>query len=182
MSSTKYSIAADISRAQRERWLSANRNLVACLDLGAEDLFKKIQADLVLDEDAEGALEAWGEHIDHADPSARKMAQEALAVDTYRQLCLAFLRLKARGAIQFSLELTPEAEAELYELEVASGCRRPKQAIAEEAAAHQAAESLDQELSADWHGRLTTSQIQAKKKSNPAYATRLTEMLDGGQL
>ena len=110
------------------------------------------------------------------------MAPLAYSSSMNQQFCLSFLKLRTRGAIQFSIELTPEAESELYELEVASGCRRPKQAIAEEAAAHQVADSLDQELSADWHGRLTTSQIQAKKKSNPAYATRLTEMLDGGQL
>ena len=181
MSNTKFSIAADISRSQREQWLSANRNLVACLDLGAEDLFKKIQADLVLDEDAEGALEAWGEHIDHADPSARKMAQEALACDTYRQICLAFLRLKARGAVQFSIEPTEEAADELYELEVASGCRRPKHAIAEEAAAQTVAESLDEIIKRDWN-TLPTSQIQSKKKSDSQYALRLESMLNSGAL
>src|SRR2546430_16808255 len=179
---TKYEIAADISSKQKQRFLRANRNLVACLDIGGEDLFKKIQADLVLDEGAEDQMKAWGEHIDHADLSARKMAQEAFACDAYRQICLAFLRLKARDAIQLSISPTAEARAELFELEVAAGCRLPKQVIAEEAATHQVAEFLDQEISADWNGRLTTTAIQAKKKSNPAYAARLEAMLNEGAL
>ncbi|SRR6266566_902333 len=184
MNSTKYSIAADLTYEQKQKFLRANANLIACLDVSAEALFKKISADMVSsdNEAAEESMGLWGKHIDHEDSRARKMAQESFGCDVYRQFCLAFLYLKQRGAIQFSIELTPEAQAELFELEVASGCRRPKQAIAEEAAAHQAAESLDQEITADWQGRLTTSAIQAKKKANTAYATRLTEMLDGGQL
>lgn len=169
--------ASDLAFGAKKTFLRENANLIACLDVSAEDLFKKISAELALDDSAEEAVEFYAEGIDQKNQFARDTARADFASSMNQQFCLSFLKLRTRGAIQFSIELTPEAEAELYELEVASGCRRPKQA-----AAHQAAESLDQEIISDWHGRLRTSEIQAKKKSNPAYATRLTEMLDGGQL
>lgn len=76
--------------------------------------------------------------------------------------------------------LTPEAAEQEYQVQVDAGCRLQKSAIEAQAQAQTAAEDMDTEIAADWNGRLTTAAIQAKKKSNPQYAERLSQMLDAG--
>ncbi len=171
--------ASDLAFGAKKTFLRENANLIACLDVSAEDLFKKISAELALDDSAEEAVEFYAEGIDQKNQFARDTARADFASSMNQQFCLSFLKLRTRGAIQFSIELTPEAESELYELEVASGCRRSKQAIADEASAQTAAESLDETIKKDWNS-LPTSAIQAKKKANPAYAQRLEQMLNEG--
>src|ERR671923_153272 len=76
-----------------------------------------------------------------------------------------------------AIALTPEAEEQLFQIQVDAGCRKPRPQLREQSAA----ESLDSEIVADWNtGRLTTEQIRSKKRANPQYGARLDAMLEDG--
>jgi hypothetical protein len=100
----------------------------------------------------------------------------------YKQICLSFLKLRARGAITYAIVLTPEAAEQEFNVKVDSGRRLPQARINAQAHRQTAVEDLDVEISADWNGRLTTAQIAGKKKSSPEYAARLDQLLNEGIL
>ena len=111
---------SDLSHKQKREFLGNNRNLIACLDISGEDLFRKISADLALDESAEEAAMFFAEGCDQTHKFARDCAREEFSKAMYQQFCLSFLKLRTRGAVQYSIALPPEAQEELYELEVSS--------------------------------------------------------------
>ena len=177
MSSTFSATAANLANDQKKAFLSNNRNLIALLDVSGAELFDLISAELALSSDAEEEVAFFGDGLDQQNAFARKTAREDFSREIYSQMCLAFLQLRQRGAVQFSLALTDEAQEELFQLEVDSGCRAPQQAVDTQTVA----ESLDDIVKRDWN-TLPTSQIQSKKKSDSQYALRLESMLNSGAL
>ena|SRR5438046_2741096 len=175
---------SDISHKAKQQFLNDHKNLIAVLSCGSQDLFDVIAADLMLDKTTENEIAylADPELIDQKNPYARDVAREDLLKEFIKQFSLAYLRLRQRGAVGFTIAPTSEALEEEFQLEVNAGCRTPRQAVEAQAAAQTAQRSLDQEIATDWNGGLSTSAIATKKKSNPAYAARLNQMLEGGQL
>lgn len=188
-------VVAPIMHKAKQRFLNQNRDLVALVQGGANKLFQAISADMMLDDDAEIAIndvyremtdndvdDFAGNALTHENDLVRSFATGTLEHAFYKQLCLAFLRLRARGAFVYTIKLTPEAAAQEFQVEVDSGCRLPQAAIERQARQQTAAENLDAEITADWNGRLRTDQIRDKKKSNPQYGARFYQLLNEGKL
>jgi len=178
--STFSNTAADLANDQKKAFLTNNKNLVALLDASGSELFDLISAELALSQDAEDEVSFCGEGLDQKNLFARRVAREDFSREMYKQMCLAFLQLRQRGAVQFSLALTDEAQEELFQLEVDAGCRAPQQVVDAQAQQQSAAEALSAEVKNDWNGAANTSTIAQKKRSRPEYAARLEAMLNEG--
>lgn len=176
-----------------QQFLAKNRDLLACVRGGPREVMQRIEAELMVDEEAPAAVdEVYNELTSYSDESepalhhsnlvVRDAARGMLGLEFFKQVCLSYLRLRQRGAISYAIALTPEAADQEYQLEVDAGCRLPQAVIDRQGQAQTAAEFLDQEIVSDWRGRLTTAQIRAKKQSNPQYAARLDQMCEEGKL
>lgn len=191
-------VVAPIMTKAAKKFLSDNRDLVACVRGGAAEIMHRIEAEMMLDDDAEVAVntayneltsedsDVAGSALTHQNRLVRSVASGMLEHEFHKQIALSFLRLTANGALTYAIALTPEAEEQKYQVGVDAGCIRPQATIKREAQAQAAAETLTEEITLDWGdgrpGRLTTAQIRAKKLSNPAYGTRLDQMLEAGEL
>lgn len=173
----------------KEDFLRKNGDLVACGRGGATEIFNRIQADWATDDETEEAMrdkereltvgETVGDALIHSNRVVQSTARAFLQAEAYKQICLSFLKLRQRGAIVYAITLTDEASEQEYQVEVDAGCRLPAQ---RQAQAQTATEDLTTEVTLDWNGRLTTAQIQAKKKLSTQYGARLDAMLNEGML
>lgn len=187
-------VVAPLMHAAKNEFLNKNRDLVACVRGGAAEIFERISAEMMLDDEAEEAIgalhltlsteegDAAGDALTSSNRLVRSYARGTMRHGFYKQICLSFLRLRARGVISYVIALTPEAAAQEFQVEVDAGCRLPQAAIEAQEQQQNTAEDLAAEITADWSGRITTSAIRAKKQSNPAYAARLDQMLEEGKL
>lgn len=184
-------VVAPIMHAAMQKFLSRNRDRIAVVRGGAKEVQVRIASELALDDDADIAVETAyneltsedsdvaGSALTHSNRMVRSVARGFLERAFYRQLCQAWLRLFARGALVDAVALTDEAAEQQTEIEYDSGCRRRPQEVQVQ---EQAGESLDDEITADWNGRLTTAQVRSKKASNPQYGARLDQLLNEGKL
>src|SRR5437773_10769600 len=107
-------VLANTTFAQKQIFQQQNRDLIALLDVGSNELFGKMESDITLDEDADEAIFFLAdETLVQEDAYARKVARQDLGTEIYKQFCLSFLRLKARHAIQVAVRLTSEAQVQL---------------------------------------------------------------------
>lgn len=134
-------VVAPIMQKAKQQFLSKNRDLVACVRGGAAEIFERISAEMMLDDEAEDAINAThielstdeaGDALTSDNPLVRDFARSSLQHAFLKQISLSYLRLMARGALSYAIAKTQEAEEQEYQLGVDAGCRRPQAIVAPE--------------------------------------------------
>jgi hypothetical protein len=177
----------DLTQKEKNRFLDLNRNMLAYTENGANDIFKRLTAALILDqaaqEDVMGCVSS-SDGINLLDQKgfAGQSARESFSREIYKAICKSFLRIQRNGVVTFVAKLAEgsEALAELEAIEVAAGVREAPAPIAPPAPPLSAEEQLEAEVRRDWK-HLRSSEVK-RKCNNAAYRAMFNKLMDAGQL
>lgn len=108
---------------------------------------------------------------------AGEFAREEFSRSIYRSICLGFLKIQRNYMVRFATRLTPEAQAQLEEIEVAAGERQPTPPPPPQKSAE---EILVELIKEDWR-KLSTDKLK-KKMNDPQYRQVFDQLMASNQL
>jgi hypothetical protein len=169
----------DLTQQEKNKFLDLNRNMLAYTENGANDVFRRITAALILDQEAQDDVMMFAHLVDQVG-FAGKVARDDFSREIYKAICKSFLRIQRNGVITFVAKISGEALAELEAIEVAAGVREAPAPIAPPPPPKSAAELLIEEIRRDWK-HLRTSEIK-RKCNNKLYKAEFDRLMNAGQL
>jgi hypothetical protein len=169
----------DLTQQAKNAFLDLNRNMLAYTENGANDVFKRITAALILDQEAQEDVMMFAPLVDQVG-FAGKIARDDFSREIYKAICKCFLRVQRNGVITFVAKLSGEALAELEAIEVAAGVRQAPEPVAPPPPPLTAAEQLEAEVRRDWV-HLRTSEVK-RKCNNAAYRAMFDKLMAANQL
>jgi hypothetical protein len=161
----------------RESFLRNNADLLALTKNGADDVMRRVSAALALDQKLQDDVMIYADHLDQPNSYARGVSRADFQREMYAATCTAFLKVQHNYIIEFVAKLTPEAQAQLEDIEIAAGQREPRPVEPPPPPPKSAQELLDEQIRDDW-AHLSSDKIKAKCRTNPAYKARLDQLMD----
>ena|ERR1700722_6080863 len=158
----------ELTQAEKNNFLDRSRNMLAYTTNGPNDVFKRITAALILDQEAQDDVMMFAPLVDQKG-YAGQVAREDFSREIYKAICKCFLRVQRNGVIAFVAKLSGEALAELEAIEVAAGVREAPAPIVPPPPPLTAAEQLEAEVISDYNGAISTDKMRKKFNSNVAY-------------
>jgi hypothetical protein len=146
---------------------------------GPNDVFKRITAALILDQEAQEDVMMFAPLVDQVG-FAGKIARDDFSREIYKAICKCFLRVQRNGVITFVARISGEALAELEAIEVAAGVREAPAPIVPPPPPLTAAEQLEAEVRRDWV-HLRTQEVR-RKLANKAYKAEFDRLMAADQL
>ena len=174
------STANDLTQKAKEVFMHDTRDLLAFTRAGANDVFKRVAASLMLDPEAQSDCLLYADILDQKAGYARDQARDDFRNAMHAAICKAFLKILRNGAIEFVGKLTPEAQEQLENVEIMAGERAPHPVAPPPPPPKSAQEQLEDQVRYDWH-RLETSKMRAKM-NNPAYKAVVDKLMADGSL
>jgi hypothetical protein len=169
----------DLTQQEKNKFLDLNRNMLAYTEKGANDVFKRITAALILDQEAQDDVMMFAPLVDQVG-FAGKIAREDFSREIYKAICKCFLRVQRNGVITFVAKLSGESLTELENIEIAAGEREPRPIVPPPPPPLSAAEQLEAEVRKDWV-HLASKEIK-RKRNNAAYRAMFDRLEAAGQL
>jgi hypothetical protein len=169
----------DLTQQEKNKFLDLSRNMLAYTENGPNDVFKRITAALILDQEAQDDVMMFAPLVDQKG-YAGQVAREDFSREIYKAICKCFLRVQRNGVITFVAKLSGEALAELEAIEVAAGVREAPAPIAPPPPPKSAQELLTEEIRRDWV-HLRTSEVK-RKLNNKAYKAEFDRQMNAGEL
>jgi hypothetical protein len=169
----------ELTQAAKDDFLDRSRNMLAYTENGANDVFRRITAALILDQEAQEDVMMFAPLVDQKG-FAGKIARDDFSREIYKAICKCFLRVQRNGVITFVTKLSGESLAELEAIEVSAGVREAPAPIAPPVPPKSAHELLEEEVRRDWK-HLRTSEVK-KKLNNRAYKETFDRLMAAGQL
>jgi hypothetical protein len=170
----------ELTQQSMQRFLSENRDLIALIkNLSTDELFQKIAAAMQLNPEytQEVMLHADEAYLNQKNIAGR-FAREAFARAIYKAVCQSFLKIQRNYVVLFATKLTPEALAQLQEIEVAAGERQPAPPPPPQKSAE---ELLVEQIKEDWI-MLPSDKLRKKIAGNPQYKAVFNRLMDSNQL
>jgi hypothetical protein len=112
----------------RADFLSNNRDVLALTKNGVNDVMRRVAAAMALDTQAQADVLFYTDAMDQKG-YAGEVARADFKREMYRATCVAFLRVQRNCVIEFVSRLTPEALAQLEDIEIAAGERAPRSVV-----------------------------------------------------
>jgi hypothetical protein len=177
MSSTINNLVQEV----RQDFLKSNRDLLALTTNGPEDVMRRLTSALSLDSQAQADVTFYSD-LDVLDQKgfAGEVARADFRRELYRACCVGFLKIQHNLVVTFAAKLTPEALAQLEDIEIAAGVRAPRPIVPPPPPPLTAAEQLEAEVRRDWK-HLPSSEIK-RKRNNVAYRAMFDKLEAAGQL
>lgn len=177
----------DLTQAAKEKFLDVNRDLLALTKNGANDIFRRISAALVLDSEAQSAVMGCisasdGTNLLDQKGFAGQVAREDFSKEMYRVICQSFLRIQRNLVVTFAAKLTPESLEQLEDIEICAGVRAPRPVVPPPPAPLSTAKRLEDEVIADYNGALPTDKMREKYNNNAAYRAMFDKLESAGKL
>jgi hypothetical protein len=169
----------DLTQQAKNEFLDLNRNMLAYTENGANDVFKRITAALILDQELQDDVMMYAGLVDQKG-YAGQVARDDFKREIYKAICKSFLRIQRNGVITFVAKLSAEALAELEAIEVAAGVRQAPEPIAPPTPPKSEEELLEEEVRRDWV-HLRTAEVK-RKLNNKAYKEVFDRLMNAGQL
>jgi hypothetical protein len=169
----------DLTQQAKNEFLDLNRNMLAYTENGANDVFRRITAALILDQEAQSDVMMYAGLVDQKG-YAGQVARDDFKREIYAAICKSFIRIQRNGVVTFVAKLSGEALAELEAIEVAAGVRQAPEPVAPPPPPLTAAEQLEAEVRRDWV-HLRTAEVR-RKLNNRAYKAVFDRLMDSGQL
>ena len=165
----------------RQDFLKRNRDTLALAKAGPEDVMRRVTASLALNSEAQEEVMFWArpELLDQSG-FAGQVAREDFKKEMYGAVCKSFLKILRNGAIEFISRLTPEAEIQFEDIEIAAGQRAPRAVVPPPPPPKSAQELLTEEVLRDWK-HLRTAEIK-RKCNNKLYRVEFDRLMSAGQL
>jgi hypothetical protein len=163
----------------RNDFLQEHRDLLAFTKKGADDVMRRITAALALDTQAKEDVQFYSGAVDQAG-YAGQVALADFKRELHRSIARAFLECQKNLVIEIVARLTPEAEIQLEDIEIAAGQRAPRAVVPPPPPPLTAAEQLEAEVRRDWV-HLRTSEVK-RKCNNAAYRAMFDKLMNAGQL
>jgi hypothetical protein len=176
------STANDLTQAAKQDFLDRNRDLLALTKNGANDVFKRIAAALALDQRLQDDVMTYADHLDQPNAYARGVSRADFKREMYTAICKAFLKIQHNYVVEFISKLTPEATAQLEDIEIIGGLRTPRAVVPPPPPPLSAAEQLEAQVIADFRGGLSTDKMRVKMNTNVAYRETFNRLSDSGKL
>ena len=171
----------DLTQAAKNDFLDRNRDLLALTTNGPNDVFKRISASLALNTDAqENVMFYANPEVLEQKGFAGQVARDDFKREMYRAICVAFLKIQHNLVVTFAAKLTPEALAQLEDIEISAGERPPRPIVPPPPPPPTAAERLEAEVRRDWI-HLRTSEVK-RKLNNKAYKAEFDRLMNAGEL
>jgi len=145
----------------------------------ANDVFKRITAALILDQEAQDDVMMYAGLVDQKG-FAGKIARDDFSREIYKAICKCFIRVQRNGVITFVARLSGESLAELEAIEVCAGVRPAPAPIVPPPPPLTAEQQLEAEVRMDWK-HLRSSEIK-RKRNNAAYRAMFDKLEAAGQL
>lgn len=160
-------IASKLSWDVEQDFIKKNSDQLVCLDRTPDEILKVVMASAELDREAREEILFWMKGIDQPDPYARDVAQKDFKRVLYEIVARFFIQAIQDGVIKPSMEFTPEADAQLRELNfVLDPSLRPAPVPVIKPLSP--AEALEQEVISDY-AKLSGDRMRAKINGNSAY-------------
>jgi hypothetical protein len=153
--------------------------MLAYTENGANDIFKRITAALILDQELQNDVMMFADLVDQKG-YAGQVARDDFKREIYKAICKSFLRIQRNGVVTFIAKLSGESLAELEALEVAAGVRQAPEPVAPPPPPKSTGELLEEEVRRDWR-HLRTSEVK-KRLNNRAYKETFDRLMAAGQL
>jgi hypothetical protein len=169
----------DLTQQAKNEFLDLNRNMLAYTENGANDVFRRISAALILDQEAQEDVMMFAPLVDQKG-YAGQVAREDFKREIYKAICKSFIRIQRNGVVTFVAKLSGEALAELEAIEVSAGVREAPAPIAPPPPPKSAQELLTEEVKRDWV-HLRTSEVK-RKLNNKAYKAEFDRLMNAGEL
>jgi hypothetical protein len=169
----------ELTQSAKNDFLDLNRNMLAYTENGPNDIFKRITAALILDQELQDDVMMFAPLVDQVG-FAGKIARDDFSREIYKAICKSFLRIQKNGVVTFVAKLSGESLAELEAIEVAAGVREAPAPIAPPPPALTAEQQLEADVRMDWK-HLRSSEIK-RKRNNAAYRTMFDKLEAAGQL
>lgn len=169
----------DLTQAAKNDFLDRNRDLLALTTNGPDDVFRRISAALVLDSEAQEDVMMYAGLVDQKG-YAGQVAREDFSREIYKAISKSFLKIQRNLVVTFAAKLTPEALAQLEDIEITAGQRPPRPIVPPPPPPPTAAEQLEAEVRSDWV-HLRTSEVK-RKCNNAAYRAMFDKLMNAGQL
>jgi hypothetical protein len=173
------STANDLTQAAKNLFLDANRDRLALTKNGPNDVFRRISAALALDAEAQNDVMLYADIVDqrgYAGEQARDDFRNAI----YVAICKCFLRIQRNGVLEDVSKLTPEAQEQQENIEIAAGQRTPRPVVAAPPPPKSVAEQLEDEVRRDW--KFLGADKLKHKLNNRAYKATFDRMIAADQL
>jgi hypothetical protein len=171
----------DLTQQAKNEFLDFNRNVLAYTEKGPTDIFKRITAALILDQEAQSDVMMYAPLVDQKG-YAGQVAREDFSREIYKAICKCFLRIQRNGVVTFVAKLSGEALAELEAIEVSAGVREAPAPIAPPPPPKSAREQLEDQVIADYNGALSTEKLRKKVNSDAAYRETFNRLSDSDRL
>jgi len=168
--------ALELTQKAREIFMDSNRDLLALVRSGADDVFRRIAASLALDAQAQSDCLLYADILDQPSKNAREQAQDDFRNSMTIAICRSYLRIARNGVISYVSKLTPEAREQLENIEILAGERAPRPVVPPPPPPLSAEEQLDAQIKDDW-AHLPYSAVMAKCRTNPTYKARLDQIM-----
>ena len=174
------STTTELTQAAKEKFLDLNRNMLAFTENGPNDVFKRITAALILDQEAQDDVMMFAPLVDQKG-YAGQVAREDFSREIYKAIAKCFLRVQRNGVISFVAKLSGEGLAELEAIEVVAGVRQAPAPAAPKAPLKSKAELLTEEVKHDWV-HLPTAKVRLKMSTNKTYKAEFDRLMNAGEL
>src|SRR5260221_681226 len=138
----------DLTQQAKNEFLDLNRNMLAYTENGANDVFRRITAALILDQEAQDDVMMYAGLVDQKG-YAGQVARDDFKREIYAAICKSFIRIQRNGVITFVAKLSGESLAELEAIEVTAGVRQAPEPIAPTPPPPTAAEQLEADVRMD---------------------------------
>src|SRR5258708_27190431 len=102
----------DLTQQAKNTFLDLNRNMLAYTENGPNDIFKRITAALILDQELQDDVMMFAPLVDQVG-FAGKVARDDFSREIYKAICKSFLRIQKNGVVTFVAKLSGESLAEL---------------------------------------------------------------------
>jgi hypothetical protein len=164
----------------REDFLRRNADLLALTKNGAEDVMRRISAALALDQKSQEDVTFYLDVVEQRG-TAGEVGRADFRRELYKATCVAFIKIQHNHVVEFVTKLTPEALAQLEDIEIEAGIRSPRPIAPPPPPPKSAQEQLEDQVIADYNG-LSTDKMRAKMNSNAAYRETFNRLSESGQL
>jgi hypothetical protein len=163
----------------RNEFLQEHRDLLAFTKNGADDVMRRVSAALALDQSAKEDVQFYSGAVDQSG-YAGVVALADFKRELHRSIARAFLECQRNLVIEFVARLTPEAEIQLEDIEIAAGQRAPRAAVPPPPPPKSAQELLTEEVKRDWV-HLRTQEVR-RKLNNKIYKAEFDRLMNAGEL
>jgi hypothetical protein len=173
--------ASELTQKAKEIFMQETRDLLAFTRAGANDVFNRISAALILSTQAQSDCLMYVDTLDQPHKFAREMAQDDFRNAMLKAISQSFLRILRNGAIEFVGKLTTEAQEQLELVEMLAGERAPYPVAPPPPPPLSAAEQLEAQVIADY-AALPTDKMKLKMNNSVAYREMFNRLSENGKL